>query len=110
MKLWALALFSFAAAPSALPQDFFREGAPVVFREELDDRRFLKTAFHRALLQGTTDPACARVLSTLLLALGEVGPRLHRRDDNFYLDPTLVQLLASSATTERFPALTYLAL
>jgi hypothetical protein len=48
-------------------------------------------------------------LGGLLTALGEVGPRIHKRDENFYVDPHLLNALATQVGNPAFPANAYLA-
>src|SRR4051812_1531068 len=87
----------------------FGSGKPPIFKEEELDRRFLKSKVNRALNQGTQDPRCAQLLGGLLTVLAEVAPMLHKRDENFYVDPALVQALNTQLTTPRFPGNAYLA-
>jgi hypothetical protein len=104
-------LLSLLLSTAALAQAdlLFGSGKPPVFKEEELDRRFLKSKVNRALTQGTADPRCAQLLGGLLTVLGEVAPMLHKRDENFYLDPALVQALNTQLTTPRFPGNAYLA-
>jgi hypothetical protein len=106
--LLALALSLLSLPAAAQPEVFFGSGEPLVLEEADFDRRFLKTKFHQALLQGTKDPNCAQLLGGLLTLLGETAPFLHKRDENFYLDPLLVQALATQMVTPQFPANEYL--
>ncbi len=43
-----------------------------------------------------------------MIALGELAPSLHKRDENFFLDPVLVDAVNSQLSTPRFPAMAYL--
>jgi hypothetical protein len=102
-----LALSSLPAA--AQPEVFFGSGhdAPNL-KEEDFDRRFLRSGFYQALSRGTNDAHCARLLGGMLTLLGETGPLLHKRDENFFLDPQLVQALNTQLSTPRFQANAYL--
>jgi hypothetical protein len=107
--LLALALCLASVPASAQPEVFFGSGGDVPnIKEEDFDRRFLKTGVYRALEQGTTDPNCAQLLGGLLTLLGETSPLLHKRDENFYLDPQLVQALTTQLSTPRFQANVYM--
>ena len=107
--LLALALCLFSVPAAAQPEVFFGSGNDVPnIKEEDFDRRFLKTGLHKALVQGTNDPSCAQLLGGLLTLLGETAPLLHKRDENFYLDPLLVQALNTQLSTPRFQANAYL--
>ncbi|MGQ0508094.1 MAG: hypothetical protein ACT4TC_22575 [Myxococcaceae bacterium] len=86
----------------------FGNGKPAIWREEELDRRFLKSKVNRALTQGTQDPRCAQLLGGLLTVLAEIAPRLHKRDDNFYLDPALVTALNTQMNSQRFPGTAFL--
>ena len=102
--LLALALGLLSLPASA---QFFNPGAPPVFKEEELDRRFAKSKIHQALLTGTKDANCVQVVGGLLTLLGETAPYLHKRDENFYLDPTLVEVLNGQLSNGRFPGSTY---
>lgn len=99
---FVLGLLSVPAA--AQPEVFFGAGPAPVLKEEDLDRRFLKTRLHQALFQGTNDPNCVHLMGGLLTILGETAPYLHKRDENFYVDPALVQVLESQLSTPRFQA------
>lgn len=100
-----LALLSTSA--SAQPEVFFGSGTAPVFKEQEPDRRFEKSRIHRGLRQGTQDANCAHVLSGLLTLMAEAAPYLHKRDENFYLDPVLVQALSTQLVNGRFPGNAY---
>lgn len=103
----ALCLLSFPAA--AQPEVFFGSGNDVPnLKEEDFDRRFLRSGVYQALTRGTNDPHCAQLLGGLLTLLGETAPLLHKRDENFHLDPLLVQALGTQLSTPRFQANVYL--
>ncbi|PTL78350.1 hypothetical protein [Vitiosangium sp. GDMCC 1.1324] len=107
--LLALALSLVSLPAAAQPEVFFGSGNDVPnIREEDFDRRFLKTGFQQALVRGTKDPNCAQLLAGMLTLLGETAPLLHKRDENFYLDPLLVQALGTQLSTPRFQANVYL--
>jgi hypothetical protein len=103
--LCALALLALLpTAASAQPDVFFGPtDHPVVFVEEDLDKRFARTQLGRALSEGTDDPSCMHVLGGLFTLLAEAAPTLHKRDQNFYLDPTLVHAMNVQLTSPRFP-------
>ncbi|MFP2933573.1 hypothetical protein ACLESO_52220 [Pyxidicoccus sp. 3LG] len=101
--LLALALGLLAMPAAAQPEFFFGTGQAPVFREEDMDKRFTRTRMYQALRQGTDDPNCAQVLGAMLTLLGETGPLFHKRDENFMLDPVLVQALSTQLVNPRFP-------
>jgi hypothetical protein len=98
-----------ALGASAQPGVFFGAGKPPLFKEEDVDRRFAKSRLQRGLAQGTQHPACVQLLGGMLTVLAEAGPLLHKRDENFYLEPGLVNALQTQLSTPRFPAAAYLA-
>jgi hypothetical protein len=106
----ALPLFALLAATQAFAQkeEVFGSGKPVVYREETMDKRFAKSKVAKLLKEGTDDPACVELLSGLLMALAEIGPVLHKKDENFTLDPTLQNAIATQLSTPNFPAMAYL--
>ncbi|HLL02861.1 MAG TPA: hypothetical protein VK539_19925 [Myxococcaceae bacterium] len=85
----------------------FNPGAPPVFKEEEMDRRFKRSKVHQVLMQGTRDPNCEQLVGGLLTLLGETSVYLHKRDENFYLDPMLVQALNGQMSNQRFPGSAY---
>ncbi|QSQ16177.1 hypothetical protein [Myxococcus landrumensis] len=105
--LLALALGLLASPAIAQPEFFFGTGEAPVFREEGVDKRFLRTRLYQALEQGTADANCAQVVGAFLTLLGEVGTQFHKRDENFMLDPALIQALGTQLVTERFPGNSY---
>lgn len=105
----ALLLLLTASASWGQKQYFFGSGKPPLFKEEETDRRLLRSRLGRALEQGTQDPHCAQLLAGLLTVLAEVGPTLHQRDENFTVDPVLLQAVHAQLSTPRFPASAYLA-
>jgi hypothetical protein len=98
----ALGLLSLPASAQ-----LFIPGPPPVFKEEELDRRFAKSKLHQALLRGTNDANCAQVIGGMLTLLGETAPYIHKRDENFYLDPMLVQALNAQLSSQRFPGASY---
>jgi hypothetical protein len=103
--LFALVLGLSSLPAAAQPELFFGPGNDVPnLKEEDFDRRFLKSGIYRSLVQGTNDPNCVQLLGGLLTMLGETAPMLHKRDENFYLDPQLVQALGTQLSTPRFQA------
>lgn len=87
----------------------FGDGKPVQYRAQDMDRRFDRSLFGRALTRGTADPACAQVVTGMFALLANAAPSLHRRDENFTVDPGMVRALTTQLTTPRFPAPAYLA-
>jgi hypothetical protein len=102
--LLALVLGLLSVPTSAQPQALFGTGPAPVLKEEELDRRFLKTRLNQALVQGTKEPNCVHLVGGLLTILGEIAPYLHERDENFYVDPALVQVLETQLSTPRFQA------
>jgi len=104
--------FLFSLSASAQKEELFGPGKPVQFRQETMDRRFAKSKFAKLLAgeakSGLDNPACVQVLGGLLVALAELGPTLHQRDENFFLDPMLVAAVNTQLSTPRFPAMAYL--
>ncbi|MHB8875835.1 MAG: hypothetical protein ACYC8T_19275 [Myxococcaceae bacterium] len=92
----------------AQKEHFFGTGKAPVFREENMDRKFLKSKIYRGLMQGTEDPNCVQVLGALFTVLAEIGPTLHKRDENFSIDPVLLQALSTQLVSQRFPGNAYL--
>ncbi len=105
----AFALALFAATPVLAQADvLFGSGKPPVFKEEEFDRRFQKSRLNRAILKGTQDENCQKLLGGLLTAVAEIGPTLHKRDQDFYVDPYLLQGVSNQLSTPRFPAQLFL--
>jgi hypothetical protein len=103
-------LLTLCAALPALAQkeEIFGSGKPPAFREEKMDRKFAKSRVAKLLDQGTDEPACVQLLGGLLVALAEIVPSLHKRDENFILDPALVEAVNTQLSTPQFPAMAYL--
>lgn len=109
MRLTASLLVLLLAAPAfAQKEDLFGPGKAVVFREETMDRRFAKSRLAKMLAEGSQDPACVQLMGALFVALAEIGPTLHKRDENFVLDPNLKAAIETQVTTPSFPAMAYL--
>lgn len=92
---------------SAQPEVFFRSGKPLNYREQEIDRRFGRTLIAQMLKDGTQDPNCAQVLGGLLTLLAEAGPYLHKRDEEFKLDDSLLAAASQQLNTPQFPATLY---
>ncbi len=108
-RLATLFLALLTASPALAQREyFFGSGKPPVFREEDVDRRFAKSKLARALAQGTEDPACMQVLGGLFTVLAEIGPTLHKRDENFSVDPALLQAMSAQLVSPKFPGNAYL--
>ena len=105
--LFGVALLS-ALPALAQKDDLFGSGKPPTFREEPMDRKFAKSKLAKLLKAGTTEPACVELLGGLFVALAEIGPTLHKRDETIYLHPALVEAVNTQLTTPRFPAMAYL--
>jgi hypothetical protein len=108
MRIAMLMVLVLAGSAFAQKEELFGSGKPPVFREEAMDKKFAKSKLAKALQAGTTDKECVQLLGGLFVALGEIMPTLHKRDENFSLDPSLVQAVNTQLTTPRFPAMAYL--
>ncbi|ABF92669.1 hypothetical protein MXAN_3053 [Myxococcus xanthus DK 1622] len=107
-RLLALALALSAMPATAQPELFFGNGQAPVFREEDLDKRFARSKLNQGLKQGTQDAGCAQVLGAMLTLMGETGVLLHKRDENFMLDPVLVNALNTQLVNQRFPGNAFL--
>ncbi len=108
MRRVILALMMVAALPAlAQKEEIFGSGKPVKYREENMDKRFAKSRLAKLLAAGTDDPACVQLLGGLFVALAEVGPVFHKRDENFTLDPALQEALQTQLSTPGFPGTAY---
>jgi hypothetical protein len=106
-----LVVLLLAAGPShAQSEVFFGSGGPPSFSEQDLDRRFTRSRLARGLAKGSEKAECVQLLGGLLTVLAEAAPTLHRRDENFYLDPSVVNALNGQLTTASFPGNAYLAL
>ncbi|MGI5861843.1 MAG: hypothetical protein ACOX6T_07255 [Myxococcales bacterium] len=102
----SVALAALLALPLAVRSespDLFAK-KPHRWRTEDLDKRFLKTRIAKALQEPPADPACARVVASLLMAFSEAAPYFHKKDENFFLFQTIIAPIA----TEDFPAEAYL--
>lgn len=106
----ALTLIVLACSAPALAQkeEIFGEGTPPRYREENMDKRFKKTRIAKLLDTGTDDPACIQLLGGLFVALAEIAPVLHKRDENFTLAPELQEAVQTQLSTPGFPGTAYL--
>jgi hypothetical protein len=107
----ALVLAVLFAAPAAAQKElFFNPGKAPVFKETDIDRRFKKSRLGKALYEGKgiDEPGCVQLVGGLLTALAEIGPYLHERDENFTLDPILLEAVQYQLSTRVFPAAAYL--
>lgn len=99
-----------ASLPSfAQKEEIFGSGKPPIFREETMDRRFSRSKLAKMLASGSEEDGCVQLVGGLFVALSEVAPRLHKRDENFVLSPPLRDALQTQLSTPQFPALAYLA-
>lgn len=115
MRSWQLgALLLMLSGPALAQRDlageFFGSGKAPIFREQEADRRFARSKLNRILTSGTDDPACAQVAGALFAVLAEIGPTLHKRDENFSLDPALLQVVQQQLNRPGFPGSAYVAL
>lgn len=108
MRLVALLLMAGSLPALAQKEEIFGNGKPPNFREEKLDSRFNKSKFAKVLNAGTDEPACVQLLGGLFLALGEIAPTLHKKDENFTLAPELQDALQTQLSTPGFPAVAYL--
>lgn len=106
--LIALSVGLLSTPALAQKEFFFGTGEPPVFREADMDKRFLRSRVNQGLVQGTNDANCAQLVGALLTVVGESGPYLHKRDENFFVDPLLIQAVNTQLSTPRFPASMYL--
>jgi hypothetical protein len=102
-------LVAWPALAQVVDPELFGDGHLPVYREEEDDRRFMKTGIYGALNTPPQEAACKRVVATLLVTYSEALLYLHRRDQNFYVDPALLNTLDKTASSPDFPARAYLA-
>jgi len=107
LPLCALAL---TLGPAAFGQaeQIFGTGKPPIFKEQGPDRRFDKSRLNKLLHQGPTDGPCLQLAGAMLTAVAEVAPSLHKRDENFTLDPALLQTFNQQLNTPAFPGTQYL--
>lgn len=108
MKLALLLALALASNAFAQKEELFGNGKPPNFREEKMDSRFVKSKFAKLLVAGTEDPGCVQLLGGLFVALAEIAPVIHKRDENFTLPPELREALQTQLSTPGFPAVAYL--
>ena len=96
-----------AITASAQNTELFGTGKPVKYHEETLDRRFMKSGFAKMLASGTDNPACVQLLGGMLTVLAEAAPMMHKRDENFFIDPVLQDALNTQLSTPAFPAMQY---
>lgn len=110
--MFLLMVLMSSVSASAQKEELFGTGKPITYREEPMDRKFTKSKFAKMLNgepgSGIDEPACIQLVGGLLVALAELGPTLHQRDENFFLDPALVEAVNTQLSTPRFPAMAYL--
>ncbi len=92
----------------AQKEEIFGTGKPPNYREEKMDSRFVKSKFSKMLVAGTDEPGCVQLLGGLFVALAEIAPVIHRRDENFTLPPELQEAIQTQLSTQSFPAVAYL--
>ena len=109
MRLLSCLLALAVAGPAFAQKDeLFGSGKAVIYREETMDRRFAKSRVAKMLKEGSPEQGCVQLMGALFIALAEIGPNLHKRDENFLLDPNLVAAIETQVTTPSFPAMAYL--
>jgi hypothetical protein len=92
----------------AQKEEIFGDGKPPRYREENMDKRFKKSKFARMLVTGTDNPSCVQLLGGLFVAMAEIAPVLHKRDENFTLAPELTDAVQTQLSTPGFPATAFL--
>jgi hypothetical protein len=97
------------ALAQVVDPELFGDGHLPTYREEETDRRFLKSGIYAALSNPPKDAACSRVIASLLVAYADALPYLHRKDQSFYVDPSLLNVLDRTASSDAFPARAFLA-
>ena len=108
MKPAVLALLLSLPAAAQEADPLFSQGKPPVFKEADKDRRFGRSRFARGLVAGTEHPGCLQLYGGLFTVLAEMGPLVHKRDENLYVDPHLWEATASQLSTPSFPGQAYL--
>lgn len=106
-----IALALLATAPQAFAQAemIFGNGKRPIFKEQEPDRRFYKSKLNKMLHRGPADGPCLQLTGAMLATLAEVAPTLHKRDENFQLDPYLMAAFNQQLNTPRYPGTAYLA-
>ncbi|HEY8206775.1 MAG TPA: hypothetical protein VIG99_04790, partial [Myxococcaceae bacterium] len=103
-----LALFS-TSALAQVGAGVFGSGKPPLFREQELDRRFKFSKTNKMLVSGKAEGMpCLQLTGALFVALGEIAPYLHKKDEKFYLDPTLGQSFAMQMDSQQYPGSVYL--
>jgi hypothetical protein len=108
MKHAALALLLALPAAAQEQDPLFSQGKPPVFKEADQDRRFARSRFARGLVTGTDHPACVQLYGGLFTVLAEMGPLVHKRDENLYVEPNLWNAVGTQLSTPGFPGQAYL--
>lgn len=103
-----LLLLLVALPAFAQKEEIFGNGKPPNYRQEKMDSRFVKSKFSKMLVAGTDDPGCVQLLGGLFVALGEIAPLIHKRDENFTLAPELQEAIQTQLSLTQFPAIAYL--
>lgn len=104
----ALLVLLVALPAFAQKEEIFGTGKAPKFREEKMDSKFVKSKFSKMLVTGTQDPGCVQLLGGLFVALAEIAPVIHKRDENFTLPPELQEAVQTQLSTPGFPAIAYL--
>lgn len=111
----AIALFALAAltlsggASAQIGAGLFGGSKPPLFKEQELDRRFKFSKVNRMLQSGDVEGTpCLQLVGALFVALGEIAPYLHKRDEKFYLDPMLGQSFSMQMDSQRFPGSVFL--
>lgn len=107
LGLFALALSGTASAQ--IGAGLFGGSKPPLFKEQEIDRRFKYSKVNKMLQSGNVEGTpCLQLAGALFVALGEIAPYLHKKDENFFLDPALGQSFATQMDSQRFPGSVYL--
>jgi hypothetical protein len=107
VSLAVVMLLSLVASAQS-KEEIFGKGKAPNFREESMDRRFTKSKLAKILKAGTEEPGCVQLVGGLFVALAEMGAQAHKRDENFNLDPMLLDAVNFQLSTPQFPAMAYL--
>ena len=78
-----------------------------MFKEQDIDRRFKKSKLGKALYTGSENPNCIQLMGGLLAVLAEAAPYFHRRNENFTIDPVLLDALQTQLSTHAFSGASY---
>jgi hypothetical protein len=109
MNRFVVIMLMLSSLPAlAQKEEIFGTGKPPNFREETMDRRFAKSKLAKMLATGSDEPGCVQLMGGLFVALGELAPMIHKKDENFVLDPALQEAVRTQLSTSNFPALAYL--